>query len=212
MSTVRMTDHCITFGPFALHPRERKLLKDAFPVTIGGRAFDILLALIERPGTVLSKAELAARVWPGITVEESSLRVHVARLRAALGDDRQDPRYIVNVAGRGYCFIGAIGPHAETSVAARRDDAAGEQAEHTSHRLLEAARSGARPCIMILRIASAESGQLVRALLQAWGITVDAIEISHAPHSACALEHSLNLAASASHAYGHDAVEHGRGP
>src|SRR5262245_15995200 len=96
---------CKEFGPFRLFPAERKLLKGETPVQIGSRALDILIALAERPGEVVTKRELFARVWPDAVVEESSLRVHVAGLRRVLADGQDQARYIVNVVGRGYSFV-----------------------------------------------------------------------------------------------------------
>ena len=79
---------------------------------MGGRALDLLAALIEHAGTVLPKADLIARVWPDVTVEEVGLRVHVANLRKALGDGKDGVRYIVNVAGRGYSFVAPLAAEA----------------------------------------------------------------------------------------------------
>ncbi|HEX2492623.1 MAG TPA: winged helix-turn-helix domain-containing protein, partial [Steroidobacter sp.] len=105
---------CTEFGPFRLFPAERQLLKGETPVQIGSREFDILLALVERAGEVVTKRELFARVWPDVVVEESSLRVHVAGLRKVLADGHDQARYIVNVPGRGYSFVaslsGAVAP------------------------------------------------------------------------------------------------------
>lgn len=99
---------CISFGRFRVFPAERRITKDGKPISVGGRAFDILVTLAEQPGVVVSKAALLARVWPGLNVEESSLRVHVAALRRALGDGIGATRHIVNVAGRGYCFVASV--------------------------------------------------------------------------------------------------------
>ena len=102
------SDQTLAFGPFTLH-RSRKLLLDrGQPVKLGGRAFDILVALVERAGEVVSKQELVAYVWPSVLVEESSLRVHVAALRKALGEGQDGVRYVANVVGRGYCFVAAV--------------------------------------------------------------------------------------------------------
>jgi predicted ATPase/DNA-binding winged helix-turn-helix (wHTH) protein len=98
----------ILFGPFRLMPAERLLLNEDQPVVLGGRALDILIALTGRRGEVVSRQELIDRVWPGVTVEKANLRVHIANLRKVLGDGRDGARYIENVAGRGYCFVGAI--------------------------------------------------------------------------------------------------------
>ena len=97
-----------SFGPFRLAAEERLLTKDGEPVKLGARALDILIVLVERPGEVVSHAELMKRVWPDVTVEESNLRVHVTSLRKALGDGRGGARYIANVPGRGYCFIAPV--------------------------------------------------------------------------------------------------------
>jgi predicted ATPase/DNA-binding winged helix-turn-helix (wHTH) protein len=104
-----------TFGPFALYPTERRLLRDGAEVAIGSRALDILIALVEHAGSVVGKKALVQRVWPEVIVEESSLRVHVAALRKALGDGIDGARYITNVPGRGYSFIAPV--VAQTSVA-----------------------------------------------------------------------------------------------
>jgi predicted ATPase/DNA-binding winged helix-turn-helix (wHTH) protein len=98
----------VRFGPFRLIAAERLLAKGSEPVTLGGRALDILIALIERAGEVVSHRELVKRVWSDVIVEESSLRVHIAGLRRALGDGRDGARYITNVAGRGYCFVASV--------------------------------------------------------------------------------------------------------
>lgn len=98
----------ISFGPFILVAGERLLLKGGAPVELGGRALDILITLASHPNQVIGKKDLLARVWPDITVEEGSLRFHVANLRKALGDGRDGARYIETLTGRGYCFVAPI--------------------------------------------------------------------------------------------------------
>jgi predicted ATPase/DNA-binding winged helix-turn-helix (wHTH) protein len=95
----------ILFGPFELSTAERSLKKAGEVVPVGGRAFDILTALIDKAGEVVSKGELIAKAWPDVTVEEGSLRVHLSALRKALGDGKVGTKYIENVQGRGYCFV-----------------------------------------------------------------------------------------------------------
>jgi len=75
---------------------------------MGARALDILILLVERAGTVVTKAELIAHVWPDTVVEEISLRVSIAALRRALGDCEAEHRYIANVVGRGYSFVASV--------------------------------------------------------------------------------------------------------
>jgi predicted ATPase/DNA-binding winged helix-turn-helix (wHTH) protein len=106
--TVPVTEQVMTFGPFQLHPIQNLLLKDNQPVRLGSRAFDVLLALVERPGEVVSKVELIARVWPDTVVEEGNLRFQIASLRKVLRDGQGSARYIKNIAGRGYHFVAPI--------------------------------------------------------------------------------------------------------
>jgi DNA-binding winged helix-turn-helix (wHTH) protein/DNA-binding MarR family transcriptional regulator len=95
----------IFFGPFRLRPSERVLKKGDQPVKLGSRAFDILLVLVQHAGEVVGHKELVAKVWPGVFVEEISLRVHIAALRKALDTGEAGARYLINVPGRGYCFV-----------------------------------------------------------------------------------------------------------
>lgn len=78
------------------------------PLRLGSRALDILIALLERPGELIGKNELLARVWPDMAVVEDNLTVHVAALRRVLGDGKGPARYIVNTPGRGYRFVAPV--------------------------------------------------------------------------------------------------------
>jgi predicted ATPase/DNA-binding winged helix-turn-helix (wHTH) protein len=98
----------ISFGPFKLCAPERLLKKADELVTLGDRALDILIALTERAGEVVTHRELIERVWQDVNVEETNLRVHISALRKALGDGQDGARYISSVAGRGYCFVAPI--------------------------------------------------------------------------------------------------------
>jgi DNA-binding winged helix-turn-helix (wHTH) protein len=98
----------ISFGPFRLYADERLLKKGDETLVVGGRALDILIALVERAGEVVTRKELISRVWPDVTVEEANLRVQITGLRKALGGGREDARYVVNVPGRGYCFVASV--------------------------------------------------------------------------------------------------------
>lgn len=96
------------FGPFRLLPARQLLLEGEAPVRIGGRAFDVLTALVEQAGSVVTKNELMARAWPRVVVEDSNLKVTVAALRRALGEGRPGHRYLANVPGRGYRFVAPV--------------------------------------------------------------------------------------------------------
>jgi predicted ATPase/DNA-binding winged helix-turn-helix (wHTH) protein len=100
-----IADGVIAFGPFRLFAVERLIERSGEPLQLGGRAMDVLIALVDRAGDVLSRRDLIDRVWPNVTVEDSNLRVHVAALRKALGDGQDGARYVINVPGRGYCFV-----------------------------------------------------------------------------------------------------------
>jgi len=101
------SDWRFSFGPFILAPSERLLERDGVPVRLGGRALDILIALVESAGEIVGKRELLARVWPNMVVDEGSLRFHIVAIRKALGDG-SDNRYIVNTANKGYTFVARV--------------------------------------------------------------------------------------------------------
>jgi DNA-binding winged helix-turn-helix (wHTH) protein len=101
-------DRKFKFGPFELSSRDRMLRREGLQVPLGSRALDILVYLAERPGEVIPKKELIDHVWSGIFVEEGSLRVHVAAIRKALRDGQFGDRYIANIQGRGYSFVGTV--------------------------------------------------------------------------------------------------------
>ena len=105
------------FGRFALRPAQRQLLVDDQPATLGARAFDVLLALVENRDRLVSKNELLDFVWPGLVVEENNLQVHVSALRKLLG-----PQAIATIPGRGYRFTLVIdeAPGASARPAATR--------------------------------------------------------------------------------------------
>ena len=105
METVPERQGYIAFGRFRVLPHRRELLVDGLPNRIGGRAFDLLMVLIEARGAVVSKDTLIASVWPDRVVEENALQVQISALRTAFGPERE---LIRTVSGRGYQFTGAI--------------------------------------------------------------------------------------------------------
>src|SRR5260370_28616168 len=95
----------VAFGRFRVLPHRRELLADGRPIKLGGRAFDVLMALIEARGAVVGKDALMARVWPNRIVEENSLQAQISALRAAFGAERE---LIRTVPGHGYQLTGEI--------------------------------------------------------------------------------------------------------
>src|ERR1700733_9732938 len=98
----------VSFGPFSLFAAGRLLKKADEPVPLGGRALNVLIALVERAGEVVTHKELISSVWPDVTVEDANLRAHIAALRKALGDGRDGARYVTNISSRGYCFVAPV--------------------------------------------------------------------------------------------------------
>lgn len=96
------------FGPFRLMPERQALLQGDTPVRIGARAFDLLTAFVERPGELLTKAQLMARAWPDTVVDDANLKVNMAALRRALEGIDNSTQYIATIAGRGYRFVAPV--------------------------------------------------------------------------------------------------------
>ena len=98
----------MSFGAYRLLPAQFLLLEDDKPVNLGSRAMHILMVLLEQPGKLVTKQELMAQVWPNVFVEPANLTVHFSVLRRALRDGRDGNRFIINIRGRGYCFVAPI--------------------------------------------------------------------------------------------------------
>ncbi len=106
-STV-LREQVLVFGSFELYRTEKVLRERGRAVRVGGRALDLLIALVERAGEVVSKNELMTHAWPNSIVEDNNLRVHLAAIRKILGDGQGGARYIINVTGRGYSFVAPV--------------------------------------------------------------------------------------------------------
>ena len=100
--------HSYEFGPFRLDAAEHLLLRDGEAVPLTPKAFDLLLALVERHGHLLEKEELLKKVWPDTFVEEANLASNISQLRKALGDGENGQRYIETVPKRGYRFMAGV--------------------------------------------------------------------------------------------------------
>ena len=98
------------FGPFLIDVGERILRRDGEPVPLTPKAFDVLAALLEKPGQLITKDELLRRVWPETFVEESNLAYNIFALRKALGDTADNSRYIETVPKKGYRFKAGVSP------------------------------------------------------------------------------------------------------
>jgi DNA-binding winged helix-turn-helix (wHTH) protein len=102
------TTRKLKFGPFELSRTERVLRHEAVVLPLGRRSLDILIYLAERPGEIVAEKELMDRAWSGAVIEETRLRVHMAAIRKALDERQFGSRYISNIEGGGYSFVGSV--------------------------------------------------------------------------------------------------------
>jgi len=118
------------FGPFTLDPLKRVLMRQGQSVPVPPRAVDVLLALIARRGTLVSKDELLRTVWDDTVVEENNLSVSISALRKALGETTRDHRYIVTLPRRGYSFVAAVSERPADQSSRESAPAAARQRSH----------------------------------------------------------------------------------
>ena len=98
------------FGVFELDLRSRELHKQGMKIRLQGQPVEILAMLLQRPGEIVSREELQKKLWPADTFVdfEQGLNNAMKRLRAALDDDAESPRFIETLPRRGYRFIGSV--------------------------------------------------------------------------------------------------------
>ncbi len=103
----------VTFGAFTVDVAEGEVCKHGVRLKLGGQPLEILRMLLERPGAVVTREELRAALWAGDTFVDfdHSLNAAVNKLREALGDSAENPRYVETLPRRGYRFIGQINGH-----------------------------------------------------------------------------------------------------
>ncbi|HEY3056245.1 MAG TPA: winged helix-turn-helix domain-containing protein [Thermoanaerobaculia bacterium] len=102
------TPGSFSFGPFTLDVEGAELRKGNDKVPVRPKCFDLLVYLIENAGRVISKEELLDKIWSDVVINDATLNRTVTELRAALGDDADDPKYIETVSRKGYKFIGEV--------------------------------------------------------------------------------------------------------
>lgn len=104
----RQPAYLYEFGPFRLDAAERLLSRDGEAVPLSPKAFDLLLALVERQGRLLEKTELMKLVWPDTFVEEANLSYTISMIRKALGEGAATQQFIETVPKHGYRFIAEV--------------------------------------------------------------------------------------------------------
>src|SRR5262250_2110122 len=96
------------FGPFLVDAQQSILLREGEVVSLGLKAFELLLYLLQRRGQVVKKDELLRQVWPDTIVEENNLVRHISALRKALDEHHHESHYILTIPGRGYRFVATV--------------------------------------------------------------------------------------------------------
>lgn len=109
-----MEQRCLTFGPFQLNSGTGTLLREGEPMPVGQRGIRLLEALLQRPGDVLTKAELMDAAWPNMAIEEANLSVQIASLRKILGPAPGGREWIATIPRVGYRFVPATSAPDET--------------------------------------------------------------------------------------------------
>ena len=108
--------HLLEFDHFRIDVEERVLTRDGKAIALSPKAFETLLVLVQHSERVVLKNDLMKSLWPDTFVEESNLSQHIFQLRKALGENAQDPQYIVTVPGRGYRFARKVAELSEGDV------------------------------------------------------------------------------------------------
>ena len=110
----------VSFGDFEFDPRALELRKHGNKIKVQGQPLEILALLVERPGELITREELQQKLWPADTFVdfEQSLNAAIKRLRAALDDSAEQPRYVETLARRGYRFVGQVNGTRASSVRA----------------------------------------------------------------------------------------------
>ncbi len=108
--TISRSPRTVQFGAFEVKLDTGELRKSGIRINLQGKPFQILQALLERPGEVVTREELQNRLWPGDSMVdfESGLNTAANRLRLALGDSAENPRFVETVARIGYRFVAAV--------------------------------------------------------------------------------------------------------
>jgi DNA-binding winged helix-turn-helix (wHTH) protein len=96
------------FGPFELDTRAGELRRNDERVAVTPKVFQLLLMLVENPGTLITKREFLDKIWGETNVEEGSVTRAITRLRSALNDNASRPEYVETVPRRGYRFVAAV--------------------------------------------------------------------------------------------------------
>jgi DNA-binding winged helix-turn-helix (wHTH) protein len=110
LSETKAAQRYLCFGRFQVDLEREELFKEGSRVRIPGKVFQVLMALVERPGEIVTREVLRARLWPGGTFVnyDANVNTTVNKLRLALGDSPEKPVYVETIPRQGYCFLGSV--------------------------------------------------------------------------------------------------------
>ena len=110
LSETKAAERYLCFGQFQVDLQREELFKEGSRVRIPSKVFQVLLALVERPGEIVTREALRARLWPGGTFVnyDANVNTTVNKLRLALGDSPEKPMYVETIPRQGYCFLGTV--------------------------------------------------------------------------------------------------------
>ncbi|MCZ6641363.1 MAG: winged helix-turn-helix domain-containing protein, partial [Gammaproteobacteria bacterium] len=100
--------HIFQFGDWRVEPHLNRICRGSEEKQLEPKAMDVLAYLLERNGEVVAARDMLDQLWPGLVVEEDAVYQRIAKIRRALGDDARNPKYIENIAKRGYRLIAAV--------------------------------------------------------------------------------------------------------
>ena len=114
----------LRFGDFEINLRVGELTKQGARVRLKGQPFQVLAALLERPGELITRKELRGKIWPRTIVDfDQGLNKAISKIRDALGDSSDNPRFVETVPRRGYRFLADVAviedPGAQSQACAR---------------------------------------------------------------------------------------------
>src|SRR5215510_13417016 len=106
------TSQVIRFATFEVDLQAQELRKGGLRLRLTGQPFQVLAILLERPGTVVTREDLQKRLWPDTFVDvDHNLNTAINKIREALGDSSENPRFVETLPRRGYRFIGPSTTH-----------------------------------------------------------------------------------------------------
>jgi len=110
MIETKAADRYLWFGQFQVDLKSEEVFKGGSRVRIPSKVFQVLLALIEKPGEIVTREALRARLWSDGTFVNYNANVNttVNKLRLALGDSTEKPMYVQTIPRQGYCFLGTV--------------------------------------------------------------------------------------------------------